>query len=60
MRSGTGVAIWPCGSRMRRSRPERPRPWTTQGGQPRYSSLAINTALTLRAVFRLACARPRD
>ena len=24
------------------------------GGQPRYSSLAITTALTLRAVFRLA------
>src|ERR671938_1024325 len=27
---------------------------TTRGGQPRYSSLAIATALTLRAVFRLA------
>src|SRR5918912_1460647 len=27
---------------------------TTRGGQPRYSSLAITTALTLRAVFRLA------
>ena len=27
---------------------------TTRGGQPRYSALAINTALTLRAVFRLA------
>jgi DDE family transposase len=26
----------------------------TRGGQPRYSSLAITTALTLRAVFRLA------
>src|SRR4051794_40551519 len=25
-----------------------------RGGQPRYSSLAITTALTLRAVFRLA------
>ena len=29
-------------------------PRTTRGGQPRYSPLAINTALTLRAVFRLA------
>src|SRR3954451_10342042 len=27
---------------------------TGRGGQPRYSSLAITTALTLRAVFRLA------
>jgi hypothetical protein len=29
-------------------------PRTTRGGQPRYSALAILTALTLRAVFRLA------
>ncbi|MGI4795412.1 MAG: IS5 family transposase [Janthinobacterium lividum] len=29
-------------------------PRTTRGGQPRYSALAITTALTLRAVFRLA------
>ena len=29
-------------------------PRTTRGGQPRYSGLAIATALTLRAVFRLA------
>src|SRR4051812_12848313 len=29
-------------------------PRTTPGGQPRYSSLAITTALTLKAVFRLA------
>jgi len=29
-------------------------PRTTRGGQPWYSSLAILTALTLRAVFRLA------
>ncbi len=29
-------------------------PRTTRGGQPRYSDLAIATALTLRAVFRLA------
>ncbi|SMF89969.1 Transposase DDE domain-containing protein [Azospirillum oryzae] len=29
-------------------------PWTTPGGQPHYSDLAITTALTLRAVFHLA------
>ena len=29
-------------------------PRTTRGGQPFYSALAITTALTLRAVFRLA------
>jgi hypothetical protein len=29
-------------------------PRTTPGGQPRYSALAILTALTLRAVFRVA------
>lgn len=29
-------------------------PRTTRGGQPRYSELAISTALTLRAVFSLA------
>ena len=29
-------------------------PRTTRGGQPRHSGLAIATALTLRAVFRLA------
>src|SRR3954465_9472448 len=29
-------------------------PRTTRGGQPIYSDLAITTALTLRAVFRLA------
>src|SRR6266446_1213222 len=29
-------------------------PRATRGGQPRYSALAITTALTLRAVFRLA------
>jgi hypothetical protein len=27
---------------------------TSRGGQPRYSASAITTALTLRAVFRLA------
>src|SRR3954451_2155480 len=32
----------------------RAEPRTGRGGQPRYSSLAITTALTLRAVSRLA------
>lgn len=32
----------------------RAEPRTTRGGQPHYSELAIATALTLRAVFRLA------
>ena len=31
----------------------RAEPRTTPGGQPHYSALAISTALTLRAVFRL-------
>ena len=32
----------------------RAEPRTTRGGQPLYSAIAIATALTLRAVFRLA------
>jgi Transposase DDE domain len=32
----------------------RAEPRTSRGGQPCYSALAITTALTLRAVFRLA------
>ncbi len=37
----------------------RAEPRTTPGGQPHYSALAILTALTLRAVFRLAL-RPTE
>jgi hypothetical protein len=37
----------------------RAEPRTTRGGQPHYSALAITTALTLRAVFRLASAADR-
>ena len=37
------VAAWAAEPRM------------TRGGQPRYSPLAVLTALTLRAVFCLAC-----
>jgi hypothetical protein len=36
------IAAWKAGPRA------------TRGGQPRYSALAITTALTLRSVFRLA------
>jgi hypothetical protein len=35
-------------------------PRTSRGGQPSYSDLAITTALTLRAVFRLALRRHRQ
>ena len=37
----------------------RAEPRTTRGGQPHYSALAIQTALTLRAVFRVRCVRRR-
>ncbi len=40
--SGDAIAAWAA------------EPRTTPGGQPSYSALAITTALTLRAVFRLA------
>jgi hypothetical protein len=40
--TGEAVAAWAAAPR------------TTRGGQPSYSPLAILTALTLRAVFRLA------
>ena len=41
---------------QQRSPPGKPRraPRRVPGGQPHYSDLAITTALTLRAVFRLA------
>ena len=38
---------------MKESPPGRLSPRTTRGGQPRYSQLAITTALTLRTVLRL-------
>ena len=44
---------------MRRSQAWEAEPRTTRGGQPWYSALAILTALTLRAVFRLALAANR-
>ena len=42
------------GSRRRRSRPGERSRAPRGAGSPRYSDLAITTALTLRAVFRLA------
>src|SRR3954462_6736821 len=45
------LTIWFTPEAIEARRAE-PRPG--RGGQPRYSSLAITTALTLRAVFRLA------
>jgi len=38
----------------------RAEPGTRRGGQAHYSALAIRRALTLRAVFRLGCAKARD
>src|SRR3954451_17835329 len=43
---------FPCATRPIAAWKAAPR--TTPGGQPHYSDLAITTALTLRAVFRLA------
>src|SRR3954468_11948998 len=46
------LTVWFTDEAIRAWRAE---PRTTRGGQPWYSELAILTALTLRAVFRLAC-----
>ena len=45
------VTVWFTDEAVQAWRAE---PRTTPGGQPHYSALAINTALTLRAVFGLA------
>ena len=37
----------------------RAEPRTARVGQPHYSALATATGLTLRAVFRLGCGRPK-
>ena len=50
LRQRGSLTVW---FRTRRSRPGR-RTTHDPGGQPWYSALAILTALTLRAVFRLA------
>ncbi len=51
LRARGSLTVWFTAEAIEAWRAE---PRTGRGGQPRYSSLAIATALTLRAVFRLA------
>jgi hypothetical protein len=51
LRARGSLTIWFTAEAVEAWRAE---PRTSRGGQPRYSFLAIATALTLRAVFRLA------
>src|ERR671927_699553 len=51
LRQRGSLTVWFTDEAIRAWRAE---PRTTPGGQPWYSPLAILTALTLRAVFRLA------
>ncbi len=51
LRQRGSVTVWFTDEAIKAWRAE---PRTTPGGQPWYSPLAILTALTLRAVFRLA------
>jgi hypothetical protein len=51
LRQRGSVTVWFTDAAIAAWRAERR---TTRGGQPSYSALAITTALTLRAVFRLA------
>src|SRR3954452_17826835 len=51
LRQRGSLTVWVTDEAIRGWRAE---PRTTRGGQPWYSELAILTALTLRAVFRLA------
>ncbi len=51
MRQRGSLMVWFSDAAITAWRAERR---TTPGGQPHYSALAIATALTLRAVFRLA------
>jgi hypothetical protein len=51
LRQRGSLTVWFTDEALRAWRAE---PRTTRGGQPWYSALAILTALTLRAVFRLA------
>ena len=51
LRQRGSLTVWFTDEAIRAWRAE---PRTTRGGQPWYSPLAILTALTLRAVFRLA------
>ena len=51
LRQRGNLTVWFSGEAITAWKAE---PRTTRGGQPRYSGLAIATALTLHAVFRLA------
>ena len=51
LRARNSLIVWFTAEAIEAWRAE---PRTGHGGQPRYSALAIATALTLRAVFRLA------
>jgi len=51
LRQRGNLMVWFTGEAIAAWRAE---PRVTPGGQPHYSPLAIMTALTLRAVFRLA------
>ena len=51
LRARGSLTVWFSAEAIEAWRAE---PRTGRGGQPRYSDLAITTALTLRAVFRLA------
>jgi len=51
LRQRGSLTVWFTGAAIAAWKAE---PRTTRGGQPRHSALAIATALTLRAVFRLA------
>jgi hypothetical protein len=51
LRARGSLTVWFTAEAVEAWRAE---PRTGRGGQPRYSALAITTALTLRAVFRLA------
>ena len=51
LRARGSLTVWFTAEAIEAWRAE---PRVTRGGQPRYSALAITTALTLRAVFRLA------
>src|ERR671916_1818871 len=50
LRQRGSLTVWVSEDMIQAWRAE---PRTTPGGQPHYSALAISTALTLRAVFRL-------
>ena len=51
LRARGSLTVWFTAEAIKAWRAERR---TTRGGQPRYSALAITTALTLRTVFHLA------